>query len=182
MKINMRHMVSALLMVWYSALALAEQPAHLKLLDPLDRPQDGYCIDVVGTPGNLRTDLPLFAHNCKRSLTIDSAVIHDRNGAIRFPELNQCVTVAGINSVALPGTAVILHPCGENSAFFQSTALQRFTLQSDGKLRLNQSDLCLAVGAQSATTYSAADKWRPLFVDQCDNAVLALSRWTFAAP
>ena len=37
---------------------------HLRLLDRLDRPEDGYCIDILGTPGNLRIDVPLFAHNC----------------------------------------------------------------------------------------------------------------------
>ena len=38
---------------------------HLRLLDRLDRPEDGYCVDILGTPGNLRVDVPLFTHNCK---------------------------------------------------------------------------------------------------------------------
>ena len=41
---------------------------HLRLLDRLDRPEDGYCVDILGTPGNLRIDVPLFAHNCKPRL------------------------------------------------------------------------------------------------------------------
>lgn len=159
--------------------ALANESTHLRLVDPLDRPQDGYCIDVVGTPGYLRTDLPLFAHNCKRGLTIDSAVVFEQNGFIRFAELDLCMTVAGINSVALPGSAVVLHQCGIDSAFFETTALQTFTLKDDGRLMLSQSNLCLAVGPLSATTYSATDKWRPLFVANCSDVNHAFSRWMF---
>ena len=50
-------------------------PTHLRLLDRLDRPEDGYCVDIIGTPQNMRIDLPLFAHNCKPLLTSDSAVV-----------------------------------------------------------------------------------------------------------
>ncbi|MEM6987664.1 MAG: hypothetical protein AAF499_14125, partial [Pseudomonadota bacterium] len=38
---------------------------HVRLIDRLDRPDDGYCLDILGTPSSLRVDLPLFAHNCK---------------------------------------------------------------------------------------------------------------------
>jgi len=155
---------------------------HLRLLDRLDRPQDGYCIDVLGTPGNLRVDLPLFAHNCKGRLTSDSAVVFDAKGRIIFPAVNGCVTVAGVNSAALPGASVLLRECGEASAFFEATKLQRFTLGDDGKLELRGSGLCLAVGAQSTTTYSSADRWRALFVDDCRSIATSRARWEFVKP
>ncbi len=166
----------------FSAQALGDQAGHLRLIDSLDRPQDGYCVDVVGTPGSLRTDLPLFAHNCKPRLTSDSAVVFDTKGYIQFKDLDLCMTVAGINSVALPGTAVVLHRCGVNSAFFETAKLQSFDLEDDGRLLLKNTNLCLAVGAQSATTYSPSDKWRTLFVEDCGIASPALSRWVFSVP
>ena len=70
---------------------------HLRLLDRLDRPEDGYCVDILGTPGNLRIDVPLFAHNCKPSLTSDSAVVFTSDGFIKFPAVDLCLTVAGVN-------------------------------------------------------------------------------------
>jgi len=146
----------------------------------------GYCIDVHGTPGNLRADLPLFAHNCKPRLTVDSAVVFNTDsnsaGTIEFIELGMCVTVAGVNSRALPGTAVLLRKCGESTTFFESTALQQFTLHSDGKLELKQSGVCLAVGIRSDVTYSSNDRWRPLFVDDCATVDDARSRWKFIEP
>ena len=42
----------------------AEGSTVLRLLDRLDRPQDGYCVDVLGVGLEARTDLPLFVHNC----------------------------------------------------------------------------------------------------------------------
>ena len=75
---------------------------HLRLADRLDRPADGYCVDILGVGDYLRMDLPLFAHNCKPVLTTDSAVIYEPDGRIRFPAVNRCITVAGVNSRALP--------------------------------------------------------------------------------
>ena len=89
---------------------------HLRLLDRLDRPADGYCVDVLGTPRNMRVDVPLFAHNCKTSLTGDSAVVFTSDGLIRFPAVDRCITVAGVNSVALPGASILLRTCSTYAA------------------------------------------------------------------
>jgi len=157
-------------------------PSHLRLADRLDRPQDGYCVDVLGTADFLRPDLPLFAHNCKPRLTSDSAVVFDSKGQIRFSELNLCITVFGVNAVALPGATVLLRECDEATPFFEATALQRFTHASDGRLMLAGSQLCVAVGTHSATTYSPADRWRSLFVEDCDAVEPARARWEFVIP
>ena len=106
---------------------------HLRLLDRLDRPEDGYCVDILGTPGNLRVDVPLFAHNCKTSLTDDSAVVLSSDGYIKFPATELCITVAGVNSVALPGTSILLRKCDESISFFNTSNLQRlhFTMTAN---------------------------------------------------
>ncbi len=176
--------VFALSMPWARPALSSEvsEPSHLRLIDRLDRPDDGYCVDVLGTPGNLRADLPLFAHNCKPGLTSDSAVTFDKEGRIRFAALDLCVTVAGVNSRALPGASVLVRGCDEAKVFFETAALQRFTHHEDGRLALAGGGLCLAVGTRSATTYSGADRWRALFVDACDTVDAARSRWEFVVP
>ena len=172
--------IAALVMVASAGAAAAEQ--HLRLIDRLDRPQDGYCIDIPGTPGNLRTDIPLFTHNCKVGLPPDAAVVFTPEGYIRFPAPDKCVTIAGVNRGALPGAAAMLADCGTSSVFFNAANFQRFELKPDGRLVLKNSNLCLAVGAVSAVTYSSADRWRTLFVDDCDTAEARLSRWEFITP
>ncbi len=155
---------------------------HLRLLDRLDRPEDGYCVDIPGTQRNMFIDVPLFAHNCKPSLTSDSAVAFTSDGFIRFPAVDRCITVAGVNSVALPGASILLRKCNESMPFFETSRLQRFTHRDDGRLAVAGSELCLTVGPQSAATYSPSDRWRTLFVDDCATAEPARSRWEFVVP
>lgn len=160
----------------------AAAASHLRLIDRLDRPKDGYCIDVLGTGSNLRVNLPVFAHNCKTRLTSDSAVVFNDQGLILVPGVNRCLTIAGVNSVALPGTSVMLRECGESVAYFDAIKLQRFTHRVDGRLELAGAGLCLVVGSQSATTYSSADRWRTLFVDDCGTVEASRSLWEFVTP
>ena len=162
--------------------ASSGSPAHLRLVDRLDRPEDGYCVDVPGTQRSMRVDLPLFAHNCKASLTDDSAVVFTSEGLIQFPAVDRCITVAGINSAALPSASVLLRNCNESTAFFETSRLQRFTHRDDGRIRLTGSNLCLTVGSQSAATYSPSDRWRTLFVDDCATTEPARSQWEFVVP
>ena len=155
---------------------------HLRLLDRLDRPEDGYCVDILGTPGNLRIDVPLFAHNCKPTLTSDSSVVFTSVGLLQFPAVNLCVTVAGVNSKALPGASILLRKCNESVAFFETSRLQRFTHRKDGRLSISGSELCLVVGTKSAATYSPSHRWRTLFVDSCSQVEPSLSQWEFIVP
>lgn len=167
--------------VFWSSLASAQtaESKHLRLIDRLDRPSDGYCFDVLGAGSRLRTDLPLFAHNCKPRLTPDSAVEFTARGRIRFVSLNLCVTAMGVNSKTLPGAPLLLRPCGQSVPFFNAAALQSFTLARDGRLSLRGTKLCVRVGTVSARTYSAADRWRSLYLGSCTAAPAALSRWAF---
>ena len=163
----------------------AENPqstGHLRLQDDLDRPQDGYCLDIAGSGRYVRFDLPMTAHNCKPGLYPDEAVVLEANGYIRFPAYGKCATVAGINSRALPGASVLARDCGERSPFLDAEELQKFKLRADGYVELNNSGLCLTVGRVSDSTYAPDHRWRPLFVEQCKIADPARSRWEFSVP
>ena len=165
-----------------AAPAQAADLQHLRLIDRLDRPSDGYCIDIPGTPGNMQLEVPLFAHNCKRGLPPDAAVTFTDAGRIRFPGPDRCVTAAGVAGKGLPKTALILRRCGGRQAFFDAAPLQAFTLRPDGALVLKGSDLCLTVGSVSARTYSPADRWRALYLDTCGAAPAKFARWEFVTP
>lgn len=158
------------------------QPGHLKLIDPLDRPQDGYCLDIVGSGPYIRFDLPLTAHNCKPGLYADEAVILQANGRIYFPAYDKCATAAGLNGRALAGAGLVARDCGERSPFLEAEALQAFTMHADGRVELAGSGLCLAAGPESATTFSDEHRWRALFLERCEKAEPARSRWQFSVP
>lgn len=157
-------------------------PGHLRLVDRLDRPEDGYCLDVVGSGPYIRFDLPLTAHNCKPGLYDDEAVVVEPNWQLRFPAYNACATVAGLNGRALPGAAVVPRGCDERTPFMDASALQRFTLRADGRIELNGSGLCLTVGAESDSTFEATHRWRTLYVDNCSETVPARSQWQHSVP
>ena len=184
-----KFLITGLLLFFFDSLAVNtvfSEPKgsmfHLRLLDRLDRPEDGYCIDILGTPGNFRVELPLFAHNCKTTLTADSSVIFTSDGLIKFPAVDLCVTVAGVNSNALPGASTLLRKCSESQPFFETFRLQRFTHRKDGRISMSGSELCLTVGRESAATYSPSHRWRALFVEDCGIAEASFSRWEFVVP
>jgi hypothetical protein len=156
-----------------------EGAGHLRLAEDLDRAQDGYCLDVVGSGQYPRFDLPLIAHNCKPGLYADEAVIMESNGYIRFPAYNKCATVAGLNSRALPGAALVPRDCAENSPFLDAEKLQKFHHREDGRIELAESGLCLTVARKSDSTFSPDHRWRPLYVESCEIAEPARSRWKF---
>ncbi|WP_143300761.1 hypothetical protein [Candidatus Entotheonella palauensis] len=93
-----------------SAVGVAQEsaPGHFRLKDRLDRPLDGYCLDIPGVGRDMRLQAPIFAHNCKSGLTSDSAIRLRRDNKLEFVAVSQCITVAGINGKALPGSAILL--------------------------------------------------------------------------
>jgi hypothetical protein len=156
-----------------------EGAGHLRLINNLDRPQDGYCLDIIGSGQHIRFDLPLIAHNCKPGLYADEAVKIEQNGYIRFPAYDKCVTVVGLNRRALPGSALMPRVCGEKIPFLDAENFQKFTLRKDGLVELADSGLCVTVGQKSDSTFSPDHRWRPLFVESCELAGPARSRWKF---
>ena len=162
--------------------AWMEGAGYLQLIDRLDRPLDGYCLDIIGSGQHIRFDLPLIAHNCKEGLYADEAVELEKNGYIRFPAYGKCATVAGLNGRALPGTALMVRECGEVIPFMDAEKLQKFRLRKDGMVELGGSGLCLTVGRKSESTFSPDHRWRALFVEACEEADPARSRWRFIIP
>ena len=151
---------------------------HVRLQDRLDRPQDGYCFDILGTPSNLRLELPLFAHNCKGGPTPDSTMTYTDQGQLVFPDAGGvCVTAFGVNSTVLPGSPVLLRPCGYRIAFYDTANLQNFDHLDNGQLQLRGYALCVAVGEESSHTYSANDRWRVLSLEPCADTALSHSAW-----
>ena len=170
------------------AAAWEKGAGYLMLQDPLDRPQDSYCLDVAGSGDWVDFSVPLNIHNCKGPhFYADEAVVFDRSpGVIRFPAYQGCVTAMGRDGRSLPQSALTLKPCvgdvGVSETPFASVKLQRFEHRDDGRITLVGSDLCLTSGAHSDVTFSPDHRWRPLFLDSCDAAPEALSVWQPFAP
>ena len=169
---------------------LAATPAHawqdgagyLELADRLDRPQDGYCLDLPGSGDWVDFSMPLNVHNCKRpGLYADEAVTFASPGPIRFPAYEGCVTAVGLNGGSLPGAPVMLRPCAEDeeapASPFVSAPLQRFERRGDGRVALAGADLCLTAGAESAATFSPSHRWRALTLERCASAPPERSIW-----
>lgn len=169
--------VSLVAMVILSVEAIAADLVHVRLKDRLDRPDDGYCLDILGTGSNLQLDMPLFVHNCKSGPTADSTVTYTDSGQLVFPDAQVCVTAFGVNNTVLPGTSVLLRPCDYRAPFFDTTDLQKFDYLKNGQLQLRGYDLCLTVGDRSSRTYSPHDRWRVLSLQICAGNELNRSSW-----
>ena len=163
--------------VFANGQAAASELSHVRLKDRLDRPADGYCLDIVGTASNMMLDLPLFTHNCKSGPTADSSVAYTDSGQLLFPGAQVCITAFGVNNTVLPGTSVLLRRCDSRTGFFNTANLQKFDHLKNGQLQLRGYDLCLAVGEQSSHTFSASDRWRVLSLQSCAGIELPYSSW-----
>lgn len=158
-----------------------ETGSHLKLVDLLDR-EDGYCIDVAGSGEYVRFDLPLLTHNCKEGLYADEAVTYRDDGTLFFPAFEACVTVMGVNNNSLPYNALMLKRCHVDEPFLKATQFQTFEFTEDKQVQLAGSNLCITAGDVSKVTYSAAHRWRSLYMQECNVAAKALSQWQMVKP
>lgn len=160
------------------ALSQPATPHYLQLKNRLDRPFDGYCLDVVGSGRHIRLDMPLTAHNCKGPQAYADEVVQYRpDQSLYFPAYDGCVTAMGLNDKALPGSALMLKACGVDLPFLNATEFQRFDFNAQGQLQLVGSQLCVTAGEDSHTTYSPDHKWRSLFLQTCSESDLAYSVW-----
>lgn len=156
---------------------------HMRLRDDLDRPQDGWCLDVVGSGRHIRFDMPLIAHNIKPGLYADEAVEFTEDGQIRFPAYpGYCVTVMGLNESALPAAALMLKRCGEDIPFLNASKFQTFELLENGMVQLKGTDLCITVGDESERTFDATHRWRTLYMERRADCDPARSTWKFVRP
>ena len=151
---------------------------YLQLKDRLDRPSDGYCLDVVGSGNYIRLDMPLTAHNCKGpQVYADEVVQYRKDKTLYFPAYEGCVTVMGLNDKALAGNALMLKACGVEQPFLNAKRFQKFEFNSNGQIQLAHSHLCITAGDESHTTYSPDHRWRSLFMTPCTGADLKRSTW-----
>lgn len=162
--------------------AIANDYNYLKLVDTLDRPNDGYCFDVQGVVGHFREDKPLVAHNCKANAAPDGLVKHNSNGMLYFPAFKQCVTAMGTANTVLPGTSLMLKPCKESGIFASGAIQKTFVFNNQQQLELRGSGLCVTVGNTSAHTLSRVDRWRTLYLDRCNTTPLKRSQWSLVTP
>lgn len=165
-----------------SAQALSQplSAQYLQLKDKLDRPTDGYCLDVVGSGKYIRTDMPLTAHNCKGpQIYADEVVQYRSDNSLYFPKYNACVTVMGLNDKALAGNALMLKDCGVEQPFLNAKRFQKFEFNTKGQMQLAGSHLCIVAGTESHTTYSPEHRWRSLFMLSCNEVDLKRSVWQF---
>lgn len=154
----------------------------LRLVDNLDRPQDGYCLDIAGSGPWVDISVPLSAHNCKGREYGDQMITYNnKSGRIRFPDYRVCLTALGRAGRSLELMPLIVRQCVEEAdaqtSPFVGPAVQSFFHRPDGRVELGQSGLCLAVGPTSDTTFSPADKWRALYLDRCEQIPASRSVW-----
>ncbi|QPH53564.1 RICIN domain-containing protein [Pontivivens ytuae] len=168
-------LIAALLSI-AATTALAQTPPQIRLADPLDYPGEGYCIDVVGVGDTARADLPLVVHNCLPERGSSDRIAEEREGRLFMPAFDACVTAFGVTA-PLPGSPVVLRPCGAQESFLPADRLQLFDRTAENRLRLRGSDLCLAAGPDSARTFSPNDRWRTLTMEPCDTVPIARSAW-----
>ncbi len=167
---------SVLLALLCAGPAFAQAPPQLRLADDLDFSGEGYCVDVLGVGDTARADLPLVAHNCLPERNSSDRVVVKGGGRLRMPAFDACLTAFGV-VIPLPGSPVILRPCGTRESFLPATNLQRFVREENGHLRLEGSNLCLTVGADVARTFLPTHRWRTLTVEDCATAPAARSVW-----
>ncbi len=137
-----------------------EKPYQIKLINPLDRSQDRYCLDILGSGSYIRPDMPIIGHNCKPGLYADEAFIFKNDGSTYFPAFNLCVTIAGVNEYVLDYTPLVLQQCNKDIAFGNTQFMQKFEYTKDKKLKHKNSNKCLEMGSEFSRTFSQAHTWR----------------------
>lgn len=163
--------------------ALAQSSAHhIKLVNALDRIQDGYCLDIVGSGRYIRADLPLIGHNCKPGLYADEAFIFRDDGTIYSPAMNLCATISGVNDYVLDYTSLTLQECHKDTPFQNAKFMQKFEYTKEKKIKHKNSNKCLEMGEESSRTYSADHTWRTLYMKECSNSDIKRSIWQFSKP
>ncbi|RXJ98981.1 hypothetical protein CRV02_12350 [Arcobacter sp. CECT 8989] len=160
-------------------LEASEKPYQIKLIDSLDRPDDGYCLDILGSGKHMRPDMPLMGHNCKPGLYADEAFIFRKDGTIYSPVLNLCATIAGVNSYVLDYTSLVLKECNEDTPFVNAKFMQAFEYTKLKKIKHKNSNKCLEMGEESSRTFSPVHSWRTLYMRECSKTNTKRSTWYF---
>lgn len=173
------HLLLSALFV-FSAQIVADE-YNMRLVDKLDRPKDGYCLDILGNGkrAHIRTDMPLMAHNCKSGVFPDELIEFRADGSIYFKEYDMCVTIAGVNEHVTEGTSLILRKCADMTPFVNGEFMQEFVHRKDGKIQHKNSKKCIVAGIESAPTYTDEHRWRSLYMEDCTKTSKNRSTWEF---
>ena len=153
-------------LVLASLVPLTASAQQLRLEDPLDFPEEGYCVDVLGVGDTARADLPLVAHNCLPGRESVDRIVTVQDGRFYMPAFDACLTAFGVTT-ALPGSPVLLRPCGARESFLPADQLQRFEWTDENRLRLASTSLCLTIGGDAHPTFSPSHRWRTLTMETC---------------
>ena len=137
------------------------------LADPLDEPEQ-YCLDVPGWGPRVNLDMPLMAHTCKPGASDELFTRgHPGEGQLYMKAFDLCAEAVSER----PGAQVQLGRCG-------SSDLQRFAFESDGRIRLAGTDLCMAVArGRGQPTRGPSHLRRDLSMEECDTVDASLSVW-----
>ncbi len=137
------------------------------LIDPLDEP-GRYCVDVPGFGRRLNLDAPLMAHTCKpRAADETFTVGHPAEGQLYMPAYERCAEAESQQA----GARLFLKTC-------RPSERQRFSFEADGRIRLQGSELCLAVdSANGEPTGGPSHLRRDLALGSCDGVSPSLTRW-----
>jgi hypothetical protein len=170
-------MKTIVLLIAVATSLLGSEAGHLKLKDSLDRPEDGYCLDIIGNRDHVRIEMPLIAHNCKPGLFDDQAVVYTEDKQLYFPTFDRCVSIAGLNEAVLPGTPLMLRECYDMTPFANAEYMQEFEFTEDGKVKHPPTNMCLSVGEVSAPTFTDKHRWRTLSMQPCEGIDLRYATW-----
>ena len=135
----------------------------IQLIDPLDEPEF-YCVDVPCFRNSLRTDRPLQAHTCKPGADDEMFRFNSSwTGQFYMRAYDLCMEAEG--------EMAYTRPCTDAPA-------QRFIHTSDGKIRTETGDDCLAVASGSGEPAGGPSHVRRnLRLLPCGDVEPGLSRW-----
>ena len=144
----------------------------MQLIDPLDEPEF-YCVDVPGFGSSLNLAAALSAHTCKPGA--DDELFHSGTplpGNLQMPAYQLCLEAAA----AEPAASLFLKECSDSQ-------LQRFSLDSDGSIRLVETSLCLAIApGVGQATGGPSHLRRDLALEECSSASADRQRWLLPGP
>ena len=135
----------------------------IQLIDPLDEPEF-YCVDVRGFGSGAQLDSPLQAHTCKPGGDDELFLVNrPGDGQLFMPAYELC-----LEAVA---NEVFVRPCSD-------APTQRFTVGTDGSLRANDGQLCLAMApGEGEQAGGVSHLRRDLLLVACAEGQRHLARW-----
>ena len=162
--------ISSITIFWamLASVATAEDGDFVKLVDALDEPEF-YCLDLAGWGRNLLLDDPLQTHTCKNRNPQDQ-MFHFDGDQLKVSLYDRCVQAGGSSGLTLPGSAVLAKPCSDSP-------LQKLSLDDDGRIRIADTNFCLAAGPDSAEASGPSHMWRTLTVEDCDAQSAEFVTW-----